>query len=162
MKQSIIFKLPQAEFIELVKNSNSVREILKKLGYNPSNGGLSKMVRTRMSEEGLEFNVKRRNARNRHSKLPIETYLIENSDSNRVNVKRRLIEEGYLEYRCYNPECGLNEWLGKPITLHLDHINGVNNDNRINNLRLLCPNCHSQTDTYSGKNVLKHSDIRCS
>ena len=44
--------------------------------------------------------------------------------------------------------CRINEWQGQPLTLHLDHINGINNDNRFENLRLLCPNCHSQTETY--------------
>ena len=51
-----------------------------------------------------------------------------------------------VPYACTT--CGINEWQGKPLTLHLDHINGINNDNRIENLRLLCPNCHSQTETY--------------
>jgi 5-methylcytosine-specific restriction endonuclease McrA len=48
--------------------------------------------------------------------------------------------------------CGISEWHGKPITLQLDHINGINNDNRYENLRLICPNCHSQTITYAGRN----------
>ena len=50
-------------------------------------------------------------------------------------------------------ECGISEWLGNPLALQLDHINGVNNDHRLTNLRFLCPNCHSQTDTYAGKNM---------
>lgn len=66
-------------------------------------------------------------------------------------VKQRIINEKYLKNIC--SECGLSEtWNGKPIILHLDHINGVSNDHRLENLRLLCPNCHSQTDTWCGKN----------
>ena len=65
----------------------------------------------------------------------------------------RLISEGRLEYKC--EKCGISEWLGEPLSLHLDHKNGVNNDHRIENLRFLCPNCHSQTDTYAGKNKSK-------
>ncbi|MGB2240169.1 MAG: HNH endonuclease [Pseudomonadales bacterium] len=54
-------------------------------------------------------------------------------------------------YNCSS--CGIgDEWNGKPITLQLDHINGVNNDHRLDNLRMLCPNCHSQTDTWCGRN----------
>jgi len=52
--------------------------------------------------------------------------------------------------------CGLTEWNNKPISLELDHINGINNDNRLENLRIICPNCHAQTPTYRGrKNVIK-------
>jgi len=56
---------------------------------------------------------------------------------------------GLLEYKC--SICGINTWLNKPLTLQLDHINGDNRDNRIEILRLLCPNCHSQTDNFCGK-----------
>ena len=55
-----------------------------------------------------------------------------------------------VAYACTT--CGINEWQGNPRTLHLDHINGIHNDNRFENLRLLCPNCHSQTDTYGRGN----------
>ena len=66
-------------------------------------------------------------------------------------LKKRLVKEGILEYNCSS--CGMkDEWNDKPITLQLDHINGVNNDHRLDNLRLLCPNCHSQTDTWCGRN----------
>ena len=69
-------------------------------------------------------------------------------------LKKRLISEEYFDKVCV--ECGITDtWNDKPIVLHLDHINGVNNDHRLENLRLLCPNCHSQTDTYCGKNKTK-------
>jgi 5-methylcytosine-specific restriction endonuclease McrA len=66
-------------------------------------------------------------------------------------LKKRLVKEGILEYKCVL--CGNDgNHNGLPLTLQLDHINGVNNDHRLNNLRLLCPNCHTQQDTYAGKN----------
>jgi 5-methylcytosine-specific restriction endonuclease McrA len=65
-----------------------------------------------------------------------------------VVLKRRLISESLLENKCSIQECGLTEWCGRPIVLVLDHINGVNNDNRLENLRFLCPNCNSQQDTF--------------
>ena len=66
-------------------------------------------------------------------------------------MKSRLIKEEILEYKC--ALCGnTGEWQGQSLTLQLDHINGINNDNRLKNLRLLCPNCHSQTKTFSGRN----------
>ena len=84
----------------------------------------------------------------------MEEILVENSSyTNRTRLKERLIKEKLLEYKC--SICQNNGiWLNKELTLQLDHINGINNDNRIENLRFLCPNCHSQTDTYSGKNLL--------
>lgn len=64
------------------------------------------------------------------------------------SIRRRLLAMGLL-YQC--AWCGLAEWRGQPIVLHLDHINGINNDNRIANVRLLCPNCHSQTPTFCNR-----------
>jgi Zn finger protein HypA/HybF involved in hydrogenase expression len=97
------------------------------------------------------------------NEIPLELVLVENLNYGRCHLKRRLISLGLLNYYCANPECGLTEWLGKPISLQLDHINGVNNDNRLENLRLLCPNCHSQTDTYSGKksNIRSRNKKNC-
>jgi len=68
----------------------------------------------------------------------------------REYVKRRLLQAGILENRC--DECGIREWRGKPISIQIDHRNGVRHDHRLENLRMLCPNCHSQTETYGAKN----------
>lgn len=68
----------------------------------------------------------------------------------RAPLKRRLLAEGIKENKC--EECGITEWKDNLLSMHLDHINGVNNDHRLKNLRMLCPNCHSQTPTYCGRN----------
>lgn len=87
--------------------------------------------------------------------------LSELAPSARSNVKRRILREGLLLNVC--SECGLDPvWNGKPLTLVLDHVNGVRGDHRRENLRLLCPNCNSQTETFSGRNVKtlrKRSDV---
>lgn len=81
----------------------------------------------------------------------LDKILIENSTyTSTHHLKHRLLNLDLLRKECYS--CGITEWMGKPAPLQLDHINGVRSDNRIENLRILCPNCHSQTDTWTGKN----------
>lgn len=81
--------------------------------------------------------------------LPLETLLTKRKQS-RTHVKNRLIKAGIFELKCSC--CGRRNWLGKPIPLHIDHINGDKDDWRLQNIRLLCPNCHNQTPTFAGKN----------
>jgi hypothetical protein len=88
---------------------------------------------------------------------PLETYLIADRPHNRGNLKRRLLREGLKEPRC--ELCGVAEWQGKPLALALHHMNGDGHDNRLENLQLLCPNCHSQTDNFSGRNVGRNGSI---
>lgn len=86
------------------------------------------------------------------TKYSLEEILVENSNyNNRTSLKKRILDEKLLEYKC--ALCGnTGEWMGKELSLQLDHKNGKNNDHRLKNLRFLCPNCHSQTETYAGKN----------
>lgn len=86
-----------------------------------------------------------------NGKIKTDDMLTVNSDSHRGTVKHRLIAEGRVKEACF--ECGITSWQGRKLSLVLDHINGINNDNRIENLRLLCPNCNSQTDTFAGRNI---------
>lgn len=75
---------------------------------------------------------------------------------NRASIKQRLLDEGILRDECY--ECGITHWFGEKLALHLDHINGHGYDHRVENLRMLCPNCHSQTETFGWKNAGKYGD----
>ena len=68
-------------------------------------------------------------------------------------LRRRMLAEGLLPRRCSS--CLLTEWQGQPVPLELDHVSGDRYDNRLENLRLLCPNCHAQTPTYRGRNIGK-------
>lgn len=85
------------------------------------------------------------------SRIPLSEILVRDSKySSTWHLRNRLINESIFEDKC--SVCSTETWQGKKLSMHLDHINGIRNDNRLENLRLLCPNCHSQTDTYAGKN----------
>jgi hypothetical protein len=72
----------------------------------------------------------------------------------RWSIKRRLLEAGVLHNRC--DECGISTWRGRPLSIQLHHCNGLRNDHRIENLRMLCPNCHSQTPSFAARNKDKN------
>lgn len=147
---------------EIVLNSTSITNVLREIGYtNPRSGRNRSELKRRLISEKIDFSHfdgSKRNSSN--SKLPLDEILVENSTYTSIHrLKNRLINEGYLEYKC--EKCGnIGEWNGVPLSLHLDHKNGVNNDHRIENLRFLCPNCHSQTETYAGKNMEKAQNVK--
>ena len=75
-------------------------------------------------------------------------------------LRERLLKEGLKEHKCENPKCGLSEWHNLPIPLQLHHINGDRTDNRLENLQLLCPNCHALTDNYCGRKLKKVKEAK--
>lgn len=91
-------------------------------------------------------------AANIASTKPHEEYFAKNTTHGGRNMRLRILKYNLLEYRC--ALCGnCGEWNGQELILQVDHINGDHHDNRLENLRFLCPNCHAQTDTFAGKNV---------
>lgn len=97
--------------------------------------------------------IRRGAVKSRPRKKPISYYLVKDQKCSSSNLKMRLIAEGLLQNRCYTENCpSTSIWVEKPLIFQLDHINGIETDNRIENLRLLCPNCHSQTPTYGSRN----------
>ncbi len=92
--------------------------------------------------------VKRGALKARPRQWPLAKIL--NESQSRHSIKRRLLEAGVLRNVC--DECGLSEWRGKSLAIQIDHCNGIKNDHRIENLRMLCPNCHSQTPTFGSRN----------
>lgn len=151
--KSKVYQVSDKVFKEIIANANSYSDCLRALGLTTRGGSSSDILKRRISELKCStehfgtMQVKSPNAR-----YDLDEILIENSTyANISRLKIRLINEGRLEYKCAC--CGnTGEWQGQKLTLQLDHINGKNNDHRIENLRLLCPNCHSITETYAGKN----------
>lgn len=86
-----------------------------------------------------------------------EQVFCENSEADDKTVKRHFLNRKETVYKC--GICGISEWQDEPITLQLDHIDGVHRNNRLSNLRLLCPNCHSQTETYAGRNLWQKTSV---
>lgn len=83
--------------------------------------------------------------------MPIESLLVpDRPQTNRSHLKRRLIGAGLKQNRC--ERCGISEWRGEPLNMALHHVNGDGRDNRLQNISILCPNCHAQTPNYGGKN----------
>ena len=87
--------------------------------------------------------------------IALDVLTAQGRKTSRAHLRWRLLKDNILGSVC--AECGIIEWQGKPLSMHLHHINGDKNDNRLDNLQLLCPNCHSQTENYSGRNVSKNA-----
>lgn len=134
-----------------LNESRSFREFLLKIGSSTNGSGSYKSMRNQLIKLGIEipeFNYENKNKIRK--KLNDDDIFIVNSTYSRQHLKNRIIKKGLIEYVC--GECdNRGKWNSKDLSLHLEHKNGINDDNRLSNLIFLCPNCHSQTDTYSGK-----------
>ena len=151
MRTSLIWTIcDNSEFLDLVRRSNSYKSILGEFGVVVS-GGSVKILKDRILKLGIDIShFERKPAR----VLSNNDVFCINSSVDRGILKRIVIRNGLLQNRC--SICGLEkEWQGRPIVMIIDHINGVNNDNRIENLRMVCQNCNSQLETFAGKNVRK-------
>ncbi len=144
------------QFTEAVRTSFSKAGVLKKLNLDVS-GGNYKTVDNLVKKYELDIShwTGQGHLRGKSCEWAKPTYeiselLTENNTFQTYKLKQRLLKEGLIQNKC--SECGVSDWNNKVLNMHLDHINGINNDHRLENLRMLCPNCHSQTDTYCGKN----------
>jgi 5-methylcytosine-specific restriction endonuclease McrA len=88
--------------------------------------------------------------------MPLTDLLTVGPVRNRNNIKLRLLGAGLKDGSC--EDCGITDWRGRPLSMALHHVNGDGRDNRLENLRLLCPNCHSQTENFAGRGVVRELD----
>lgn len=143
-----------------VEKSRSYLETLRNLGTT-SKGGNYKTLQRKIKEYNIDtshFLGKGWNKNGTYERVPIEEYLNNKRKISTYDLKRRLIKSGLKEDKCEC--CGVSEWQGHKLTIQLHHIDGDNENNNLDNLQLLCPNCHSITDNYAGKNTKKHNIIR--
>lgn len=136
---------------ELIDQSHSMWDLCQKLGYTNRSGNTYSLVRRKIKELKLvEKNLS--NTRKKWKVYSNEEIYCQNSTYDKKTLRQRIIKENKIPYCCN--ECGISSWNNNPLSLQLDHINGINDDNRLENLRFLCPNCHSQTLTWGSKNAI--------
>jgi HNH endonuclease len=144
-----------AEIRDAVAVSRSFAEVLRTLGVRP--GGNQQRLRKRVAQLRIDVSHfagqawRKGNRTPSVEAAPIDELLVEGRLVRTATLRRRLILEGLKGEAC--EMCGRTAWNGAPIPLELDHVNGVRDDNRLSNLRILCPNCHAQTPTYRGRNI---------
>ena len=137
------------EIEEMCKDSISLSEMARKLNYK-SRGVILYTIKDYMIKNNIDFSHFTGQAKDTVVRSE-DNVFIENSTASQRTLRKWYIKGEYTSYIC--SLCGQEPfWKGKPLTLRLDHINGCNKDNRLENLRWVCPNCDSQLDTYNGRN----------
>ena len=143
------------EFKSFIENSFSIAEVLRKMSKVPR-GSNYRTVKRRIKKLGLNTDHFKgfgwaKGLIRKELSTDINLYLTNSITCFKPHsLKKKLLEEGYFERKCY--VCNLSEWMGQPIPIELDHIDGNIDNNSIENLRIICPNCHAQTPNYKVKN----------
>lgn len=137
------------EFQEIVKSSVSYKDCLEKLGYNSFSGNTVTMLKKRIEEKNIDI-THFLSLKEKVERTP-KNIFIKDSTASQKTLRKYYKEGNYTDYKC--AICGQEPfWNNKDLTLILDHINGYNKDDRLENLRWVCPNCNYQLDTTNGKN----------
>lgn len=145
---------------DVLEKSISFSDVLRHFGYESITTGNYVIVKRELKKRDIPIPVYNyfNEYNNFNRKRSLEELFVENSTTSRGSLKKRIIKDNLIEYKC---ECGnVGEWRNKKLTLQLEHKNGDTYDNRLENLCFLCPNCHSQTETFSGKNTKKIKKLK--
>ena len=147
-KKMAISDLSEEQFKTYARESKNWKEFMIRCGY--TNLGCKHYIKRKI--ELFEIDISHFTSIYVNKKYTDEELFKENSEyCNMRGIKNRLMNKFGWKYECSN--CKLSEWMNQPIPIEIDHINGTHTDNRMENLRFLCPNCHALTDTYKGKNI---------
>lgn len=135
--------------INIVPNANSLNNICNLLGLRGVEGYYTKIQKIidKYNLDISHFGTK--NSKCYFKEIDDDEFFVDGVNRNGQSVIKRLILHSYKEHKC--ERCNRTEWEGQKIPLHLHHINGIHSDNRLNNLMLLCPNCHALTDNFCKK-----------
>lgn len=162
-KRSRIWTIPKEDLTNLVNRCNTFTAVLAFFGLRHQ-GGNCRTLKARLAADNISYqhivdNISvQRKMLSTFTYRPLAECLVENFVGNRTHVKDKILKAGLLENKCVL--CGIGPtWAGNKLVMILDHINGVNNDYRIENLRLVCPNCASQLPTFVGRNNKKGSNL---
>ncbi len=141
----------ERDFRKAVEESSSIAQVLNKLGLEPAGGNYWSVKRkAKLLQIPTDHFTGQRHLKGKthdwSKRIPLDEIMVEDSDYHTYHLRNRLIKEGQIENKC--TECGITEWRGKSIQCELDHKNGKSTDHRKENLRMLCPNCHSQTENF--------------
>lgn len=148
-------KYTDQEFVQAVQSARSYREVLSILGLKLA-GGNYKVMHQRITKMGLDTShftgqgYLKGKTHNWAKTSPLEEVMVEDSDYQTSKLKKRLLKNGIFEHKCY--ECGITMWRGVPVPIELEHKNGNSRDHRLENLTILCLNCHGLTETWRGRN----------
>ena len=150
-------KWTDQDFVEAVRTSYSYAQVIEKLHLRVAGSNYDTVKRkikelhldvSHMTGQAWNQGIRRKPLR---EAKPLSEILVEHSTFINANhLRERLLKEGLKQHKC--EYCGYSEWMGQPIALELHHINAIRDDQRLENLQLLCPNCHALTDNYRGKN----------
>lgn len=150
-KRSEIWDTSDEDLQRLIDGSASLKDLCNKFNINAHNGSIRTLYR-RLKEFDFDFSkmqINRSYLQVKRSQDNIE--FCEHSKTTRSVIRRLVLRNSMIEYKC--TKCSnAGVWQDEKLSLHLEHINGINDDNRIENLCFLCPNCHSQTASYAGRN----------
>lgn len=149
-KETIMSKISDEEFAKIVESSQTLKEIAIKCGYSNNSGASSNIVKRRIQLQNLNFISHNPEKIIREDK----DIFIEDSPVSQSTLRKHYFDGNYSIYKC--AICGQEPfWNGKELVLTLDHINGHNKDDRLENLRWVCPNCDRQLDTFAGRNNIR-------
>lgn len=138
---------------EAVANSVNYKDVLRFLNI-PTNGNNSSTLKRKIEHLGIDISHFTFAPKIRAKRIKdIKDYLVDESKCSRHVLKRHLLSEGYKQNIC--EICGISEWNGKPLAMQIHHKDGDTHNNRLDNLMMICPNCHAQTENYRGKANVK-------